>query len=154
MTSYAIASACSSAGRAAEQLVCTDISTGAEDDLAKATELARQMVCRFGMSEKLGPLTFERTPTTRFLFGEGEDRGYSEATAQTIDEEVRELVTTELARARKLLGDQRPALSRITGELITKETLTGEDLKRLLAEPVSATTPTAGPSPDVRRLTA
>jgi cell division protease FtsH len=124
-------------GRSAEELACGAISTGAQDDLERATELARQMVCRFGMSEGLGPVTWGRAPTLRFLPWSGDgsaDRDYSEETARLIDAEVRRIVGTEYTRALELLGSQRNALDAIARELLARETIEGSDLERIAGE--------------------
>ena len=122
-------------GRAAEYLVYQGvISTGASDDLQKATELARQMVTRFGMSERLGNMTYGLPPNQRFLktLAGMEERDYSEHTAEAIDEEVRSLIDSLYDRVKKILQDRRSALSRIVKRLIEKETLDEGDLKALL----------------------
>jgi cell division protease FtsH len=124
-------------GRAAEELVFGDVSTGAKNDLDRASETARQMVCRFGMSGKLGPQTFGLPLELKYLntpFGQGEERNYSEQTAQAIDAEVKRLVDREYSRAREILSSQQEALERIAKELLTKETLERSDLDRLLKE--------------------
>ena len=91
-------------GRVAEELVCGDISTGAHDDLKRATETARQMVTRLGMSEKLGAMTFGRQQTSRFLDGQGmEERNYSEETARAIDAEIRAILEGQHRRATEIL---------------------------------------------------
>src|SRR4030095_13650273 len=90
-------------GRAAEMLVFGDSSTGAQNDIERATETARQMVCRFGMSEKLGAQTFARPVGARFLdtpVSLGEERNFSEETARAIDGEVRAILERERERAR------------------------------------------------------
>jgi len=95
-------------GRAAELLACGNLSTGAQNDLERATETARQMVCKFGMSEALGPLAFGRSNAARFLDTNfGDERNYSEATAQAIDAEVRAIVETEAARAESVIAARR-----------------------------------------------
>ncbi len=123
-------------GRAAEEIVCEDISTGAGDDLERATEMARHMVCRFGMSDALGPLTFgpsERAALLPWGAELGERRGYSEETARLIDAEVKAIVEREHARARAHLTERRPALDAIAGELLVHETLQREELEALAA---------------------
>ena len=127
-------------GRCAENLVYNGvISTGASDDLQKATELARQMATRFGMSERLGNMTYGLPPNQRFLktLVGIEERDYSEQTAEAIDEEVRHLMDTSYERVKHILEERRPALERIVRRLIEKETLDESELKALL-EPESA----------------
>ena len=132
-------------GRVAEELLCGDVSTGAQDDLERATELSRQMICRFGMSDELGPVTLGRT-TARYLpIDFGESRPYSEETARRIDVAVTTMLTEERERARKLLGKLRPVLEEIQQRLFTKETLERAELEaivrgRIVAKPTIATT--------------
>jgi cell division protease FtsH len=120
-------------GRAAEELACGDISTGAHNDLERSTETARQMVTKFGMSERLGPLTYGRSNTMRFLGGTlgSEEQNYSEETARLIDSEVRAIVDEERDRARKILEEKRTVLDAIVRELLDKETLDRPALEAL-----------------------
>ncbi len=122
-------------GRAAEVLVFNRISTGAADDLQRATDIARAMVTRFGMTEELGPVTFEReqhsflsAPAPAF---EQPQRVYSEATARTIDRLVQALVQQAFSRASDILRSRIDILHRSAKELLTKETLTSEELASL-----------------------
>ena len=127
-------------GRAAEAIRYNDvISTGAADDLQKATELARQMVTRFGMSEQLGPLTYGEALSSRYLRMPftPEERNYSERTAEAIDGEIRALMDRQYERVEQLLADRHDQLERIVGRLIQKETLEGSELEALL-EPETA----------------
>jgi cell division protease FtsH len=127
-------------GRVAEELICKDISTGAHDDLTRATETARQMVTRLGMSEKLGPQTFGRAQESRFLQGMGvEERNYSEETARAIDGEVRSILDAQHARARKILESRHDALERLARRLIEVETLDRQAIDVLVAEPAAVT---------------
>ena len=122
-------------GRAAEEECCQDVSTGAHSDLERATETARQMVTRYGMSEKLGPRTFGTPTGARFLesaIGFGTERNYSEEAARTIDDEVRAIIEAEYERARKILGERREVLSRMVERLLTEETLQREALEELV----------------------
>ena len=119
-------------GRTAEALACDETSTGAEDDLARASELARMMVTRFGMSDALGAQRYGRPQALRFLPGEAaEERDYGEATARVIDTEVRALIGAQLARAQAILKDRSAALQAIGSALLTKETLRRPDLEAL-----------------------
>ncbi len=121
-------------GRAAEELALGDTSTGAHNDLERASELARQMICRFGMSRDLGPVAYGRSGRARFLdLGDGEERNYSEKTAQAIDAEVRRLLTDEYERALTLLTRRHDALERIATWLLEVETLERTELERLAA---------------------
>ena len=127
-------------GRVAEEIVYGEVSTGAHNDLERATDLARLMVTRYGMSERLGPLTFGDDQRGQFLRGAGfpVERDYSEETARVIDEEVRAIVERSLARVRGLLGAKKAVLLRGAEELKTRETLEGEPLRRLLAGELEA----------------
>jgi cell division protease FtsH len=122
-------------GRIAEEIEFNNLkSTGAGNDLAKCSELARKMVCEWGMSDRLGPITFGREESEPFL---GRDinrrQNYSEATAQAIDDEVHRIVTSQYKRARKLLEDNYEALERIAKALIEREVLTADEVRDLVA---------------------
>jgi cell division protease FtsH len=124
-------------GRVAEELVCDDISTGAHDDLTKATETARQMVTRLGMSETLGPVTFGRDHTSQFLEGmSAEERNYSEETARAIDAQVREILEGQHTRAREILERRRDDLERLATRLLEVETVGRSDLEEILGTPL------------------
>ena len=131
-------------GHAAEELVYGELSTGAHNDLERATGLARAMVMRYGMSERLGPLTFGGDGGPSFLRRngagwEGGEREYSEETARAIDEEVRRIIDVTYERVRALLGSKKDVLLRAAEVLKVRETLQGEELRRLLAgEPLPA----------------
>jgi len=120
-------------GRAAEEIVFGDITTGAANDLEQATKLARAMVTRYGMSEKLGPMTFGEKQELVFLGKEiGEQREYSEKVAQEIDEEVRRIIREAYERAKEILTKNREKLDRLAQALMEKETLEGDELKAYL----------------------
>jgi cell division protease FtsH len=126
-------------GRVAEELVCGDISTGAHDDLTRATETARQMVTRLGMSEKLGAMTFGRQQSSRFLEGLGmEERTYSEETARAIDAEVRAILEGQHRRAKEILTEKREVLERMTRRLLEIETLDRAEIETLVRTPAVA----------------
>ncbi|MBI1425606.1 MAG: ATP-dependent zinc metalloprotease FtsH [Gammaproteobacteria bacterium] len=120
-------------GRVAEELVLGSISSGASNDLERATEIARTMVARLGMSETLGPVVYGRVQQLQYLNSAQsyEERNYSEATAQAIDAEVKALVEEGRERARQILTQCRPALDALSKELEKKETLSGEDVQRI-----------------------
>ena len=120
-------------GRAAEQLIFGEISTGAADDLAKITDIARNMVMRFGMHETLGHVAYEaeRSPFLQVPGAPAPTREYSEETAREIDRAVRALVSAAFDKALGILKHERPLLERGARELLQKETLTEEDLARL-----------------------
>ncbi len=121
-------------GRVAEETVLGSISSGASNDLERATEIARNMVTRLGMSEKLGPLTWGKVQELQYLSGvEQEERNYSEETARLIDEEVKTLVEEGHARAREIISGKRELLDRLAAELEEKEVLSGEEVKKLLS---------------------
>ena len=130
-------------GRAAEAIEYRGVvSTGASDDLEKATELARQMVMRFGMSSRLGQLTYGHIQASRFLRMPflSEERNYSESTAQAIDDEIRALMDRQYARVNQVLEDRLDQLKTIVDQLIQKETLERAELEALLAPaPVEST---------------
>jgi len=122
-------------GRVAEELACSDISTGAQNDLERASETARQMVCRFGMSEALGPLTYGSPSGPSFLESPVSlvDRNFSEQTGQQIDTEVRKIVDEQHARATKIIGERRALLDALVGRLLVEETLDQAALEDLVA---------------------
>jgi len=118
----------------AEELVFGEISTGAQNDLYRATDVARSMVREYGMSDKLGPMTFERERRPLFLENimPAGSKDYSEATAQEIDQEVAALVERAHQRAREVLERQRAVLSKTAKILLEKEVLEGEELRAIL----------------------
>ena len=127
-------------GRAAEEITFDgEISTGASNDLERASELARQMVTRFGMSEKMGHITFGKPLAGRFLQSPfaGEERNYSDKTAEEIDVEVHKLIDESFERSRNILRTRHADLERIAVELIQKETLDRAALDELLRSTVS-----------------
>src|SRR6184192_1089500 len=127
-------------GRVAEELVYGEVSTGAHNDLERATELARLMVTKYGMSDRLGLATYgERTPLFLKGAGVGGERDFSDATARTIDEEVRAILDRTQDRVRGLLTTKKSALVAAAGELKRVETLEGEALRRLLNGEAAAT---------------
>jgi cell division protease FtsH len=130
-------------GRVAEETIYQEISTGAQDDLLKATDIAKSMVKAYGMSEKLGQVSFERDRRPLFLqAAQPETSGdYSEETAREIDCEVRRLIDEQYDRVRIILGSQEAILRQAASVLLTKETISGEELKTIVAHP--ATKPVA-----------
>src|SRR5512140_1372134 len=121
-------------GRIAEELQFNEITSGAKSDIEHATKFARSMVCEWGMSDKLGPLAFGEEEGEVFLGREcaSGQRNFSEATAIDIDSEVRHIVTTQYARAKQLLMEQKPALERIALALLEWETLDGSEVTVLM----------------------
>ncbi len=121
-------------GRAAEELIFEDVTTGASNDLERATRLARKMVTEYGMSEKLGPLTFGHKEELVFLGKEiGEQRNYSEDVARAIDEEVRRLITEAHEKALRVLRENKDKLVGLAARLIEVETIEGPDLEAMFA---------------------
>jgi cell division protease FtsH len=129
-------------GRAAEHVVFGEWSTGASDDLAKVTDIARSIVTRYGMSKELGPVAYEKTSHS-FLGGNEpppmfQERSYSEATAREIDTAVKEIVDEAFRRTVNLLRSQRDTLERGARLLLERETLDEDDLAELLKTPAAA----------------
>jgi cell division protease FtsH len=122
-------------GRGAEEVVYDEISTGAHNDLDRATDIARLMVMRYGMSERLGPLTFGNGQQALFLKGAGlpESREYSEETARAIDEETRAIIDRIYTRVRDMITRKKAVLMAAAAELKQRETLEGDRLRQLLA---------------------
>ena len=119
-------------GRAAEHLVFGHLSTGAADDLAKATDIARSMVTRFGMGTALGPVTYQTEPSSFLGQAFGSQRLYGEETAREIDVAVRGIIEAQFQRARALLATNRALLDEAARVLLAKETLAGEELEGIL----------------------
>lgn len=138
-------------GRAAEEIVFNEITTGASNDIERVTRLARSMVTRFGMSEKLGPMIFGQKDEMIFLGREiTEQRDYSEAVAEEIDVEVRALVTWAYNEARRLITEHRDLLERIAERLLEVETIEADEFLALMGETLpgsTVTTPPTDPTP-------
>ncbi|MCH2253461.1 MAG: ATP-dependent zinc metalloprotease FtsH [Vicinamibacterales bacterium] len=140
-------------GRIAEEITNTAVTTGAGNDLERVTDLARKMVCEWGMSESIGPLTFGRKEEQIFLGRDfAQHQEYSEETAGTIDREIKRIVTENYDRARSILEEKKKALLQIAEELLTREVLTGAQILRIvsglpLEEPVEAA-PVASGQPE------
>jgi len=121
-------------GRVAEDLIFKDITTGAQNDLERATKIARQMVTEYGMSDTLGPVTLGRKEHQIFLGKDiSQDRDYSEEVANKIDKEVRAIIDTAYTKAKELLTKNKRKLKKIAKNLIERETLEGADLDMLLS---------------------
>lgn len=123
-------------GRAAEELFLNSITTGAENDIDRATELARKMVCSWGMSERVGPLSFGKREEQIFL---GRDlvqhKDYSEHTAIEIDDEIRKLVLESMDRAKALLQENKDRLLDLAQALLEKEVLDGAEIDQIIQKP-------------------
>jgi cell division protease FtsH len=125
-------------GRIAEELVFGQISTGAANDIEQATEMARKMVCEWGMSETLGPLTYGKKEEAIFLGKEfNRHQDYSEATALKIDAEIKRIVEEQFGRAQNILTEKKFELDRLAEALLEHEVLDGQHLRQILAgEPI------------------
>ncbi len=122
-------------GRVAEEIVFGDISSGASNDLERASEIARSMITRLGMSKKLGPLTYGKHQELQYLGIQGqEERNFSEATAQMIDEEARELVEEQHQRATTILTEKRKFLEALATRLEEKEVISGEEVEEVISQ--------------------
>ncbi|HOS77256.1 MAG TPA: ATP-dependent zinc metalloprotease FtsH [Syntrophales bacterium] len=122
-------------GRAAEEIIYGDVSTGAHNDLSRATDIAKSMVREYGMSEALGQVYLARDKRPQFLdIGLGEGGDYSPATAEAIDREVREIIGREYRRARDILADKRAVLLKGAQRLLEQEKIDGEEIRVLLVE--------------------
>ncbi|MAE93681.1 MAG: cell division protein FtsH [Deltaproteobacteria bacterium] len=121
-------------GRAAEELVFEHFSTGASNDLQQATSLARDMVCHYGMSDRVGPVSFDDGGGDVFLGRDlGTRKNYSDKTAEMIDDEVQQMLSGLYDQAKEVLTSRRDVLDRITSALLERETLETSDLEKLLA---------------------
>ncbi len=128
-------------GRAAEELVLKDFTTGAGNDIERATNLARKMVCEWGMSKKLGPLSYGKKEEQIFLGREfATHKDYSEETAKSIDEEVMSIVKRNYDRAVTLLKDHIDILHRMSAELLEKEVLNGTEIDAIIGTALPAQT--------------
>ena len=118
-------------GRVAEELVFGEITSGAADDIKRATRLARAMICELGMSEKLGPLSYTESEGNVFLGREMGTRreNYSEETARAIDRELREIIDGQYALAVRVLEENRDKLDRLAHALLERETLDSEEIQ-------------------------
>ncbi len=122
-------------GRVAEELVFGEITTGSGNDIERATAIARKMVCEWGMSDELGPLTFGKKEEQIFLGREiAQHRDYSESTAIKIDDAVKKLVVTALETVQKLLSENMDVLKAIADNLLEKETLVLQDIEAIIEE--------------------
>ncbi len=129
-------------GRAAEELIFNDMTTGAQDDIKRASEIARKMVTDFGMSDKLGPRTFGDKQELIFLGREiSEQKDYGDKTADVIDEEIDKIIRGAGRVAKNILTDKREKLVQLAKRLIAKETLEAEELEALFAETVPSPEP-------------
>ncbi len=122
-------------GNASERMIFGDTTTGASNDIEKATDLARRMVTEFGMSDKLGPLSFGKRDELVFLGREiGEQRNYSDEVAKTIDEEVRAIIDRAYERAMEVLETHRDRLEALADRLIAQETVDSDEFEKLFSD--------------------
>jgi cell division protease FtsH len=125
-------------GRAAEELVFNDITSGASNDLERVTRMARTMVTRLGMSDVLGPMVYGQKEELVFLGREiSEQRDYSEAVAEQIDQEVRTIVNDAYEKAKNILNQYREKLDNVADRLLEVETLTREEFEEIFPSPVT-----------------
>jgi len=116
-------------GRAAEEIVLKDYTTGSGNDIERATDLARKMVCEWGMSEQMGPLSYGKKEEQIFLGREfAQHKDYSEETAEKIDREVAKIISENYEKAKGLLSDNLDTLHRLANELLEKEVLSADEL--------------------------
>jgi cell division protease FtsH len=126
-------------GRAAEELIFKTMTTGAGNDIEHATEIARKMICEWGMSDKMGPVSFGKKDEQIFLGREmAVSKNYSEATAIEIDNEIRRIVEDNYTRACKLLSENMDLLVKLSQVLIEKENLSGAEVDEIMSEVTSA----------------
>ena len=120
-------------GRAAEELVFEDITSGASSDIEQASKIARLMVCTFGMNERVGPVQYRPYHEQIHVRADAlPAETYSDETAQTIDSEVRELIKASYERAKDILSEQHDKLVKLSEELLEKETLSAAEIYELL----------------------
>jgi len=123
-------------GRVAEEIALGDITSGASQDIAHATNLARAMVCSYGMSEKLGPVQYGKRSDHIYLGRDiTRDESCSEQTQREIDDEVKRIISECKARATKIVTEQRERLDKLANALLERETISGEDIRKLLDLP-------------------
>ena len=118
-------------GRIAEEMFTGDISTGAAQDIRHATEIAREMVCRYGMSERFG---FQAFQEASHFTGEALPPAFSEETSKAIDEEVARMIDEAYAEAKELIAKNRDKLEKLAAALLEKETMDGRDVEELIRE--------------------
>ncbi len=137
-------------GRAAEQSIFNEFNTGASQDLDYCADIARSMVCDYGMSEKLGPVVLGRRSRSPFMGRDiSEDRNYSEDVAKAVDEEVHRIITECYERAVRIVKEYRQALDEVVKVLLDKETINGEEFEAIFEKnrPGGLMTPIPDPEP-------
>jgi len=130
-------------GRIAEEMTNSTVTTGAGNDLDRVTDLARKMVCEWGMSEVVGPLTFGRKESEEVFLGRdlAQHKDHSEETASRIDQEIKRIVTENYDRARAILEEKKSELLRIAEELLIREVLSGDEVRRIASGEALEETP-------------
>jgi cell division protease FtsH len=137
-------------GRVAEKIVFDQLSTGAGNDLERATSIAQKMVCQWGMSEKLGPMTFGKREEQIFLGREiAQHRDYSESTAQLIDSEVKNILDKAENKAIDILTEHRKQLDKVAEALLEKEVLDGHEIDVIIGRDGTDNVPEAEPTPKI-----
>jgi len=121
-------------GRASEELVLGDISTGASNDIERATQIAKAMVTKYGMSERIGTITLGSDQDEVFIGRDwGQEKSYSEETAGVIDEEIKRIIDNAYESAKSILREHRDKLDRVADILVEKEKITGEEFDEIFA---------------------
>jgi cell division protease FtsH len=144
-------------GRLAEEITSGGMTTGAGNDLERSTELARKMVCEWGMSDAMGPLTFGKKEEQIFLGREiAQHQDYSEDTAIRIDHEIKRFVASNYERAKELIEQHKPALLKIAEELLVREVLDADQVRRIISglpleDPKPAAVPVAASEDAAKR---
>jgi cell division protease FtsH len=122
-------------GRVAEELVIGDISTGASNDIERATKIAKSMVTKYGMSDKVGTITFGSDSEEVFIGRDwGQEKTYSEGTAAIIDAEIKKIIDSAYEQARNILNDHRDKLDAVAAVLIEKEKITGQEFDQIFGD--------------------
>jgi cell division protease FtsH len=122
-------------GRVAEELVIGDISTGASNDIERATKIAKSMVTKYGMSDKVGTITFGSDSEEVFIGRDwGQEKTYSEGTAAVIDSEIKKIIDSAYEQARAILNDHRDKLDAVAAVLIEKEKITGQEFDQIFGD--------------------
>jgi len=120
-------------GRVAEKLIFDELTTGAGNDIERATDIARKMVCEWGMSERLGPLTYGQKDEEIFLGKQiTRHKNYSEETAEAIDDEVKKIVAGGMTRAEKILSDNMELLHKLSAALLDREILDANEIDTII----------------------
>jgi cell division protease FtsH len=129
----------------AEEIIFSTITSGASNDIERATGIARKMVCEWGMSEKLGPLAFGEKEGEIFLGRDmGHVKNYSEATAVEIDNEIRRIIQESYERTRKILKENRESLVKVAEALLERESLDGAEIRKMVFGDAAVSSTVAG----------